>query len=101
MDFGTSTDHRVKIKEREKIDKYFDLAREQKKLWNMGDGVVGVVPKELERGWEKLETEGRIETIEITDLLRSAMRPDETWWHSGSQERSSVNACVKNSHGVK
>ena len=31
MDFPIATDHRVKIKEREKIDKYLDLARELKK----------------------------------------------------------------------
>ena len=28
-------DHRVKLKEKEKMDKYLDLARELKKLWNM------------------------------------------------------------------
>ena len=27
--------HRIKLKEREKKDKYLDLARELKKLWNM------------------------------------------------------------------
>ena len=29
------TDHRVKLNESEKKNKYFDLARELKKLWNM------------------------------------------------------------------
>ena len=33
--FSVPADHRVKIKEREKIDKYLDLARELKWLWNI------------------------------------------------------------------
>ena len=33
-------DHRVKVIEGEKPDKYLDLAREQKELWNM----VTVIP---------------------------------------------------------
>ena len=35
VDFAVSTDHRVKLKEIEKRDKYMDLARECKKLWNL------------------------------------------------------------------
>ena len=35
VDFAVSADHRVKIKENRKRDKYLDLARELKKLWNM------------------------------------------------------------------
>ena len=35
MVFAVSADHRIKPKESEKIDKYLDLARELKKLWNM------------------------------------------------------------------
>ena len=35
MDFADLADHRIKLKECEKKDKYFDLARELKKLWNM------------------------------------------------------------------
>ena len=38
VDFAVPMDHRVKIKEFEKIDKYLDLARELKKQWNMSDG---------------------------------------------------------------
>ena len=34
MDFNVSVDHREKLKESEKKDKYLDLARELKKLWN-------------------------------------------------------------------
>ena len=35
MNFAISVDNRVKRKASEKIDKYLDLARELKTLWNM------------------------------------------------------------------
>ena len=35
MDFALPADHRVKLKESEKRDKYVDLARERRKQWNM------------------------------------------------------------------
>ena len=35
VDFTVPADHRVKLKESEKKDKYLDLAREIIKLWNM------------------------------------------------------------------
>ena len=70
MDFAVPADHRVKLKENEKMDKYLDLARELKKLWNMKVkvisivfGALGTVPKGLEKGLESLEIRGRIETI--------------------------------------
>ena len=34
-ELAVQTDHRVKLKESEKKDKYLDLVRELKKLWNM------------------------------------------------------------------
>ena len=37
VDFAVTADHRVKLKESEKKDKYPDFARELKKLWNMSD----------------------------------------------------------------
>ena len=44
MDFAVSVDHRVKIKESEKINKYLDLARGlNKKQWNMRDKVISIV----------------------------------------------------------
>ena len=55
-DFGISANHRVKMKESEKINKYLDLAREQKNLWNMMliqffGGILQTVPKEW-RNWK-------------------------------------------------
>ena len=35
VDFAVPADHRIKLKECEKKDKYVGLARELKKLWNM------------------------------------------------------------------
>ena len=35
VDFAVLADHRMKLKESEKNDKYLNLARELKKLWNM------------------------------------------------------------------
>ena len=34
VDFAVLADHRINLKECEKKDKYLDLARELKKLWN-------------------------------------------------------------------
>ena len=83
MDFAVLGDHKVKIRESEKTDKYQDLSRELKKkkkkkrkrnkrkntssqktnkLWNMWVvmipivvSAIGTVPKELERRLEQLE----------------------------------------------
>ena len=77
MDFAVPADHRVKLKESEKKDKYLDLARELKKLWNMKVtiipfvvGVFGTVTKGQEQGLEDVEIRGRVETIQTTALLR-------------------------------
>ena len=54
VDFAVPADHRIKLKKWEKKDKYLDLARELKKLWNMKVtivpiviGALGIVTKEL------------------------------------------------------
>ena len=43
VDFAVPADHRIKLKESEKKDKYLDLAREFKKLWNMKVTIVPIV----------------------------------------------------------
>ena len=72
-------DHRINLKESEKKDKYLDLARELKKLWNMKVTIVpivisalGTITKGLLRGLEDLEIGGRTETIQTAALLRTA-----------------------------
>ena len=62
VDFAVPADHRIKLKEREKRDKYLDIAKELKKLWNMKVtiipiviGVFGTVTKGLLKILEDLE----------------------------------------------
>ena len=43
VDFAIPADHRIKLKESEKKDKYLDLARESKNLWNMRVTVIPIV----------------------------------------------------------
>ena len=43
VDFAAPADHRIKLKECEKKDKYLDLARELKKLWNMKVTIIPIV----------------------------------------------------------
>ena len=85
VDFAVPTDHRVKLKECEKMDKFLDLARELKKLWNMQvtiipvvTGAFGRVTKGLLKGLEDLEVGGRVETIH-TKTTRILRRVLETW----------------------
>ena len=43
VDFAVPTDHRVKLKESEKKDKYLDLAWKLKKLWNTQVTIIPIV----------------------------------------------------------
>ena len=61
VDFDILTDDRVKSKESEKGNRYLNLARKLKKLWNMKVTVIPIVigmlktiPKELVKGLEDL-----------------------------------------------
>ena len=61
VDSAVSTDHRIKLKESEKKDKYLDLARKLKKLWNMkvtfmpnAIGTLGIVNKAMDTRTGKL-----------------------------------------------
>ena len=89
VDFAVPGDYRINLKESEKKDKYLDLAREFKKLWNMKVtivpiviGALGTITKGLLKGLEDLEVGGRVETIQTTALLRTARilrRVLKTW----------------------
>ena len=89
VDFAVPADHRIKLKECEKRDKYLDFARELKKLWNMKVtiiqiviGAFGTVTKGLLKGLEDLEVGDRVETIQTAALLKAARilrRVLETW----------------------
>ena len=70
---------RIDPKECEKKDKYLDLARELKKLWNMWVtiipiviGAFGTVTKGLLKSLEDLEVGRLLEIIQTTALLRTA-----------------------------
>ena len=43
VEFAVPADHRIKLKECEKKDKYLSLARELKKLWNMQVTIIPIV----------------------------------------------------------
>ena len=90
VDFAVPADHWKKLKEREKRDKYLDLAWElKKKLWNMKVTIIPIVigaftsvTKGLLKGLEDLEVGDRVETIQTTALLKTARilrRVLETW----------------------
>ena len=79
VDFAIPADHRIKLKEREKRDKYLDLARELKKLWNMKVTIIpivivafGTVTKGLLKGLGDIEVGDQVETIQTTALLKTA-----------------------------
>ena len=89
VEFTVPADHRIKLKEWEKKDKYLDLARELKKLWNMKVtiipiviGAFGTITKGLLNRLEDLGVDGRVETIQATALLKTdsiLRRVLETW----------------------
>ena len=61
MDYAVSADHRINRKESKKKDKYLDLARELKKLWNtkvvivpIVIGALGTIAKGLLKGLKNL-----------------------------------------------
>ena len=68
MNFAVPVDHRVKLKESEKKDKYVDFARELKKtvehvtIIPIVIGVFGTVTKGLLKGLEDLEIRRRVKT---------------------------------------
>ena len=78
VDFAVPVDHRIKLKERERKNKYLDLARELKNLWNMKVTIIpivigdfGTVTKGLLKNLEDMEVGGRVESIQTTALLRT------------------------------
>ena len=89
VDFAVPADHRINLKECAKKDQYLDLARELKRLWNekvsilsIVIGAFGTISKGLLKVLEDLEVGGRVETIQMTALLRTARilrRVLETW----------------------
>ena len=78
LDFAAPADYRVKLKY-EKRDKYYDLAKEFKRIvkhesydYNNCKWSSLSVTKRLVQGLEDLEITGQVETVQTTELLRSA-----------------------------
>ena len=67
-------------------------------------GTFGTMTKGLLKGLRDLEVGGRVGTIQMTALLRTARdkswRIEETCCHSNSSLKPSANTYVKNSKGV-
>ena len=108
MDFAVPVDHRIKLKEWEKKDKYLDLSRELKKWWNMKVtiiqmviGVFGPLTKGLLKGLEdlKLADEWRPSKLqhywERLEYWEESWRLEETCSHSNSNNRPSAKTNEK------
>ena len=79
MNITVLATHMVKLRDSEKSVEHQDLASKLEKLWNMKVMVIpiiisahGTVTKLLVKELEDVEVKGRVETIQITALLRSA-----------------------------
>ena len=79
VDFAIPSDSRIETKEYEKLDKYQDLARELKKLWNMNVrvipiiiGALGTIPKDLHQRLKEIGIETKIVELQKTVILNSA-----------------------------
>ena len=94
---------------REKFNKYQDIAREQKTLWNMMVTVIpivvgglGTVLKNLEKRLGKLEIKGRIKGIQILALknqhksLEDIWRSKKTCCHFDLREKHQLELIWKN-----
>ena len=76
---------RIKLKEREKKDKYLDLARELKTLWNMKVTIVQIVigalstgTKGLLKGLEDLEVGGWVEDYPNDSIIKNGQNTGES-----------------------
>ena len=117
VDSAVPAGHRINLKESEKKDKYLDLARELKKLWNMKVTIVpivigafGTITKGLLKDLVDLDVGGWVETIQMIALLRTVRilrQVLETWGDLLSltvtqtpMKNPSANTDVKNLKGV-
>jgi len=80
IDIVVPADARVEEKEREKMDRYQDLARELKRLWNVETkvipimvGALGTVPKGLEKNLEKAGSNVAVELLQKAALLGTSL----------------------------
>ena len=79
IDFAVPGDSRIEEKEKEKIEKYQDLGRELKKLWNLRVkiiplvvGSLGAIPKQFDKRLEDIGVSVGIGQVQKTVLLGTA-----------------------------
>ena len=95
----------MKIKESEKINKYLDLVRELRKLWNMRVsvtpikvGALGMDTKDLKREQEELYIRGRIETsqntvLKLARVLRRVLSVVFVYIHYTNEQLTPLEFC--------
>ena len=79
IDFAIPYDSKIELKEQEKIEKYQDLRRELKKIWNMKVnitpiviGAMGAIPKKLRKRLEQLGIKTRLVELQKNAILYTA-----------------------------
>ena len=79
IDIAVPGESRVEAKEIEKVQKYQDLARELRKLWQVKVkvapvvvGALGTIPKALEKHFKEIGTSVRVELLQKAALLGTA-----------------------------
>ena len=114
VDFAVPADHRIKLKECEKKDKYLDLARELKKtMEHEGDNYTNCDwcfwysnYRTIKRNWRTWKLSDKWRPSKLThywkhpEYWEESLRLDETCCHSNSNERPSAKTDMKISQGV-
>ena len=77
MDFAISADHRVKMKESEKRDKYLDFARELKKLCNMKVIVIPTIQSPGIGGYGNKRMSGDHSNYSIVEIGQNTKKSPE------------------------
>ena len=98
----------MKVEEGKKLEKYLDLAKESKKLWDMKVkmipivvGALETVPKNLEKRLNELEIKGELKPSRPQQYLEEFWRLEETCCHSDFSEKPTVKADMKTLQGEK
>ena len=109
MDFAIQAYHRVEIKESRKVDKYSDLARELRKLWNVRMvvipvviGALGTVFKAWKKDWKKWQPEEELRPSRFVEIGQNAEKsPGGLRRLAVTQTLVKADGYEKNSQGVK
>ena len=102
MDFAIQADHKVKIKDGVKIEKYLDLGREQKTVEHESDGDTNWSwcarnnPQKPGKRLEELEIGGRIKTIQTTNNIVKISKNIQQ--SSGDLKRLAVPQILEKDH---